>query len=67
MANECRLRSPREWMARRYRDCPVEQVANARNPTVNLTPVSQVPAETVRAAWAPLLSNQSVPLIWEHT
>lgn len=64
--DDCRLRSPHEWVARRYRTCRIEQVANARRPTANLTPLSQVPAETVRAGWAALLPNQTVPLIWER-
>jgi hypothetical protein len=44
----------------------LDQVANALDSTVDLTPVSEAPAEAVYAAWAPLVSGQSVPLIWER-
>ena len=44
---------------------PKDQVANAKDSFVDLTPVSDAPAEAVEAAWAPLLSGQEVPLIGE--
>ena len=44
---------------------PKDQVANALDSTVDLTPVSDAPAEAVQAAWAPLLSGQEIPLIGE--
>lgn len=44
---------------------PKDQVANAKDSFVDLTPVSEAPAEAVAAAWAPLLSGQEVPLIGE--
>ncbi len=44
----------------------VDQVANAPDASVDLTPASQAPAEAVRAAWAPWLSGQAVPLLWER-
>lgn len=45
---------------------PPEQVFNADVPTVDLTPASDAAAEAVKAAWAPQLSGQDVPLIWER-
>lgn len=45
---------------------PKEQVANAIDSTVDLTPVSDAPANAVKAAWAPLLSGQEIPLIGER-
>lgn len=44
-----------------------EQVANACDSFVDLTPASQVPAAAVTAAWAALLPGQDIPLIWERT
>lgn len=44
----------------------IDQVANAPDASVNLTPASQAAAEAVRAAWAPCVSGQAVPLIWER-
>jgi len=44
-----------------------EQVANACDSFVDLTPVSEVPAAEVRSAWSALLPGQEVPLIWERT
>lgn len=57
-----------EWrrLLKRRRECPPDQVANAPDAFVDLTPVSDAPAEAVEAAWAPLLSGQEVPLIWER-
>jgi hypothetical protein len=43
-----------------------EQVANARDSFVDLTPVSEASAEATKAAWAPLLSGQGIPLIGEN-
>lgn len=58
----------RQW--RRLLDrpplCPIDQVANARDATFNLTPVSQAPADAVKAGWQPMLAGQEVPLIWER-
>lgn len=48
-----------------YDPCWPDQVANANDSFVDLTPVSQVPAQQVRARWAAVLGGQSVPLIWE--
>lgn len=42
-----------------------EQVANACDSFVDLTPASQAPAEAVKAAWLPLQPGQSIPLIGE--
>lgn len=42
-----------------------EQVANACDSFVDLTPASQVPAETVKTNWAALLPGQEIPLIGE--
>lgn len=44
---------------------PKDQVANALDSFVDLTPASEAPAEAVKAAWAPLLSGQEIPLIGE--
>lgn len=46
---------------------PKDQVANALDSTVDLTPASNAPADAVKAAWAPLLSGQTIPLIGEET
>jgi hypothetical protein len=45
---------------------PKDQVANALDSTVDLTPVSDAAADAVKAAWAPLLSGQTIPLIGER-
>lgn len=50
----------------RDRSCPLDQVANAKDSTVDLTPVSQAPADAVKAAWASLLPGQTVPMIGER-
>lgn len=42
----------RRWV--RPYDC-VEQVANADDTFVDLTPASQAPADAVKAAWAPII------------
>jgi hypothetical protein len=44
-----------------------EQVANACDSFVDLSPVSEAPAAAVKAAWLPLQQGQDVPLIWERT
>lgn len=44
-----------------------EQVANACDDYVDLTPASQAPAAEVQDAWSALLPGQEVPLIWERT
>lgn len=51
---------------RRRRNINEEQVANAKDSFVNLAPVSQTPAETVRVAWGALLPGQLIPLIGER-
>jgi hypothetical protein len=43
-----------------------EQVANACEDFVDLTPVSDAPAEQTRANWSALLPGQTVPLIGEN-
>ena len=42
-----------------------EQVANACDDFVDLTPASEAPAEATRANWSPLLRGQDIPLIGE--
>lgn len=44
-----------------------EQVANACDSFVPLTPASLVPAATTLTKWLPLKAGQPVPLIWERT
>lgn len=44
-----------------------EQVANACDSFVDLTPVSDAPAAQVSTSWSALLPGQTVPLIWERT
>lgn len=44
-----------------------EQVANACDSFVDLTPASETPAATVAANWLPLRQGQTIPLIWERT
>lgn len=51
------------WRGRDLR--PKEQVANAWDSFVDLTPVSDIAADEVKEAWAPLLSGQEIPLIGE--
>lgn len=43
-----------------------EQVANACDDFVDLTPVSEAPAEQTRSNWSALLSGQTIPLIGER-
>lgn len=45
---------------------PRDQVANALDSTVDLTPASETPAATTAANWSALLPGQTVPLIWER-
>lgn len=45
---------------------PREQVANARDSFVDLTPASTVPSDTTKTGWAALLPGQDIPLIWER-
>lgn len=47
-------------------NCPPDQVANAKDSTVDLTPVSEAPAVQTRANWDALLPGKEVPLIWER-
>jgi hypothetical protein len=49
----------------RGRGEPQEQVANACDWFVDLTPVSETPATQTRSNWSALLPGQTVPLIWE--
>lgn len=42
-----------------------EQVANACDDYVDLTPPSEAPAEATKAGWAALLTGQDIPLIGE--
>ena len=44
-----------------------EQVANALDSTVDLTPASAAPADAVKAHWSALLPGQTIPLIGEAT
>lgn len=46
-------------------DCK-EQVANACDSFVDLTPASQAPAAAVKAAWLPVQSGQAIPLLGER-
>lgn len=50
----------------RDRTCPPDQVANKKDSLVDLTPVSEAPAEHVRVGWDPWVPHQAVPLIWER-
>jgi hypothetical protein len=47
--------------------CWPDQVANAKDSTVDLTPVSQAPALAVKAAWEATLLGQEIPMIGERT
>ena len=44
-----------------------EQVANACDDFVDLTPVSDAAADAVKAAWLPLQAGQEIPLIGERS
>ena len=63
--DNCRLKSPEQWMAHRlWHECPLEQT-NARNPVNKLVPVSEAPAIQTRANWAALLPDD-VPMVGER-
>jgi hypothetical protein len=51
----------------RGRGEPQEQVANACDSFVDLTPVSEAAAVATRSKWSALLPGQTIPLIWEDT
>lgn len=51
------------WRGRDLRE--KEQVANAWDSFVDLTPVSEIPAEQVRTNFDPLRAGQEIPLIGE--
>lgn len=54
-------------MIRRWRGWDdEEQVANACDSFVDLTPASEAPAEQVRERWAAVLPGQTIPLIGER-
>lgn len=52
-----------DW--RKRRGC-VDQVANAPDASVDLTPASEAPAVAVRDGWGPLRPGQAIPLLWER-
>lgn len=54
----------RRWRGRDLR--PKEQVANAWDSFVDLTPVGADPAAQVEANWLPLKAGQTIPLIGEN-
>ena len=54
------------WRGTRDGLCPPDQVGNGKDSLVDLTPVSETPAEVTRAGWAPWTPHQRVPLIWER-
>jgi len=56
----------RRLPGRRFTGFPLDQVGNAKDSMVNLTPVSQARAETTRAGWAALLHRQAVPRVGER-
>jgi len=43
-----------------------EKLANANDDFTDLSPVSLIPAAQVFSAWAAVLPNQTIPLIWER-
>lgn len=53
-------------MRRPRRNPDAEQVANACDSFVNLAPVSDLPAQLIRDAWAATLPRQSIPKIGER-
>jgi hypothetical protein len=59
------IRQVARHLERRRLEC-VDQVANRPDALADLTPVSEAPAEAVRAAWAPTVPGQSVPMIGER-
>ena len=50
----------------RGRGEPQEQVANACDSFVDLTPASEAPATQTRTNWSALLPGQPIPLIGER-
>lgn len=54
------------WRGRDWSATPCEQVANAPDTSLNLTPVSQARADATRAGWAPLQYGQTVPRLGER-
>ena len=54
------------WRGRQVWPKP-EQVANACDDFVDLTPVSEAAAEQTRTNWAALRAGQNIPLIGERT
>jgi hypothetical protein len=53
------------WRGRDSR--PREQVANAWDSAVDLTPASEAAAAAAKSAWAALLPGQTIPLIGEDS
>ena len=51
--------------ARDRLDCPPLQVANGRRADTLPTP-SDTAADAVKAAWLPMMTGQSVPMLWEQ-
>ena len=43
----------------------LDQVGNANESFLDLTPVSEAPAQATRNGWAAWKRGQAVPLIWE--
>ena len=43
-----------------------DQVANGPDTGMNLTPVTEVSADAVRAAWLPVQPGQAIPMIGER-
>lgn len=55
----------RGWRGRDPLTC-LDQVANAPDSSVDLTPASDARADATKAGWLPLKGGQDVPLIWER-
>lgn len=57
--------APTSW---RRRDplAPLELVGNAEHPTVDMKPGPNAAAEAIRAAWAPLVPGQAIPMLGER-
>lgn len=53
------------WRGRDHRRRD-EQVANACDSFVDLTPASDLPAQRVKDSWSAWLPGQEIPLIGEH-
>lgn len=45
---------------------PVDQVANGPDAKMNLKPVSEAPADAVKAAWKPVEPGQKIPMVGEQ-